>query len=34
VHALRCLLGDLDITMGLAGLASVADVDRSILHRA
>ncbi|WP_308014195.1 MULTISPECIES: alpha-hydroxy-acid oxidizing protein [unclassified Rhodococcus (in: high G+C Gram-positive bacteria)] len=33
VHALRCLLGDLDITMGLAGLSSVTAVDRSILYR-
>ncbi|WP_308123949.1 alpha-hydroxy-acid oxidizing protein [Rhodococcus sp. BP-316] len=33
VHALRCLLGDLDITMGLAGLSSVTEVDGSILYR-
>ncbi len=31
VHALRCLLADLDLTMAMAGLASVADVDRSVL---
>lgn len=30
-HALRCLLGDLDVTMGLAGVASLADVDPAIL---
>ncbi|GCB53855.1 L-lactate 2-monooxygenase [Rhodococcus erythropolis] len=30
-HALRSLLADLDLTMGLAGLASVAEIDRSIL---
>lgn len=30
-HALRCILADLDITMGLAGLTSLAEVDRSIL---
>jgi lactate 2-monooxygenase len=31
VHALRCLLADLDLTMAMAGLASVAEVDRSVL---
>lgn len=30
-HALRSLMADLDLTMGLAGLASVAEIDRSIL---
>lgn len=30
-HALRSLLADLDLTMGLAGLASVAEIDSSIL---
>jgi lactate 2-monooxygenase len=34
VHALRCLLADLDLTMAMAGLASVADVDRSVLDSA
>lgn len=31
VHALRCLLADLDLTMAMAGLGSVAEVDRSVL---
>ena len=31
VHALRCLLADLDLTMAMAGLATVAEVDRSVL---
>lgn len=31
VHALRCLLADLDLTMAMAGLANVAEVDRSVL---
>ncbi|RDI65691.1 isopentenyl diphosphate isomerase/L-lactate dehydrogenase-like FMN-dependent dehydrogenase [Nocardia pseudobrasiliensis] len=30
-HALRLLLGDLDQTMGLAGCASIADLDRTLL---
>lgn len=30
-HALRVLLADLDVTLGLAGFASVAELDRSIL---
>lgn len=30
-HVLRSFLADLDVTMGLAGLASVAEIDRSIL---
>lgn len=32
-HALRCLLADLDLTMAMAGLASLAEVDASILAR-
>ncbi|MGO4204125.1 alpha-hydroxy-acid oxidizing protein [Rhodococcus sp. TAF43] len=31
-HALRILLADLDVTMGLAGLSSVAEVDSSVLR--
>ncbi|MFM1731141.1 alpha-hydroxy-acid oxidizing protein [Prescottella soli] len=31
-HALRILLADLDVTMGLAGLSSVAEVDSGILR--
>ena len=31
LHALRCLLADLDLTMAMAGLASVAEVDGSTL---
>lgn len=31
-HALRILLADLDVTMGLAGFSSVAEVDSSILR--
>jgi len=31
VHALRCLLADLDLTMAMAGLSCVADIDRSVL---
>ncbi|WP_284347952.1 alpha-hydroxy-acid oxidizing protein [Roseisolibacter agri] len=30
-HALRCLLADLDLALGLCGQASVADVDASLL---
>ncbi len=30
-HALRLLLGDFDQTMGLAGCASIADLDRTLL---
>lgn len=31
-HALRILLADLDVTMGLTGLSSVAEIDSSILR--
>ena len=31
-HALRILLADLDVTMGLAGFGSVAEVDSSALR--
>lgn len=31
-HALRILLADLDVTMGLAGLSSVAEIDSSVLR--
>ncbi len=31
-HALRILLADLDVTMGLAGLSCVAEVDSSVLR--
>jgi isopentenyl diphosphate isomerase/L-lactate dehydrogenase-like FMN-dependent dehydrogenase len=31
VHALRCLLADFDLTMGLAGLSSIKEIDRSVL---
>ncbi|WP_430335794.1 alpha-hydroxy-acid oxidizing protein [Rhodococcus sp. ACT016] len=31
-HALRILLADLDVTMGLAGLSSVTEIDSSILR--
>lgn len=34
VHALRCVLADLDITMGLAGLSCITDIDRSVLYQA
>jgi L-lactate dehydrogenase (cytochrome) len=30
-HALRCLLADLDLTMGLCGCASMGDVDGELL---
>jgi len=30
-HALRCLLADLDLELGLCGRARVADVDASLL---
>ena len=30
-HALRCLLADLDLELGLCGQASIADVDASLL---
>jgi len=30
-HALRCLLADLDLTMAMAGLGSVAEIDASVL---
>ncbi len=33
-HALRVLLADLDLTLGLAGFASVRELDRSILTEA
>ncbi|RVW00301.1 alpha-hydroxy-acid oxidizing protein [Rhodococcus xishaensis] len=31
-HALRMLLADLDVTMGLAGLSSVSEIDASVLR--
>ncbi|MFC4606068.1 alpha-hydroxy-acid oxidizing protein [Rhodococcus kronopolitis] len=31
-HALRVLLADLDVTLGLAGFASVAELDSAVLH--
>ncbi|RVW01020.1 alpha-hydroxy-acid oxidizing protein [Rhodococcus spongiicola] len=31
-HALRMLLADLDVTMGLAGLSGVAEIDASVLR--
>jgi len=31
-HALRILLADLDVTMGLAGLSSVTEIDSSVLR--
>ncbi|MEO6880681.1 MAG: alpha-hydroxy-acid oxidizing protein [Mycobacteriaceae bacterium] len=31
LHALRCLLADLDLTMAMAGLARVSDIDATVL---
>lgn len=31
VHALRCLLADLDLTMAMAGIATAAEIDRGVL---
>ncbi|MFA9443989.1 alpha-hydroxy-acid oxidizing protein [Egicoccus sp. AB-alg6-2] len=33
-HVFRCLLADLDLTLALAGIASVRDLDRGVLVRA
>jgi len=30
-HALRCLLADVDLTMAMAGIGSVADIDAAVL---
>ena len=30
-HALRCLLGDLDLTMAMAGIGTVEEIDARVL---